>query len=103
MFATGRSRPSWGCATPQAPALPRASEIDRLDQAGASLIGTSTMTELAYEPSGMARRRALNPRRFGAITGGSSTESAILVAAGCCFAALGSDTGGSVRFFVLCC
>src|SRR3569832_2804082 len=103
MFATGRSRPSWGCATPQAPALPRASVIDRLDQAGASRIGTSTMTELAYEPSGMARRRALNPWRFGAIPGGSSPGSSILVAAGCCFAALGSDTGGSVRIPAHCC
>lgn len=103
MFATGRSRPSWGCSTPQAAALPRASVIDRLDQAGASLIGASTMTELAYEPSGMARRRGLNPWRFGAIPGGSSTGSAILVAAGCCFAALGSDTGGSVRIPAHCC
>jgi aspartyl-tRNA(Asn)/glutamyl-tRNA(Gln) amidotransferase subunit A len=103
MFATGRSRPSWGCSTPQAPALPRASVIDRLDLAGASLIATSTMTELAYEPSGMARRRALNPWRFDAIPGGSSTGSAILVAAGCCFAALGSDTGGSVRIPAHCC
>lgn len=103
MFATGRSRPSWGCSVPQAPALPRASVIDRLDGAGASLIGTSTMTELAYQPSGMARRRSLNPWRFGAIPGGSSTGSAILVAAGCCFAALGSDTGGSVRIPAHCC
>src|ERR1700728_5099475 len=97
MFATGRSEPSWGCSTPQAPALPRASVIDRLEQAGASLIGTATMTELAYEPSGIARRGALNPWRFDRIPGGSSTGSAILVASGCCFAALGSDTGGSVR------
>jgi aspartyl-tRNA(Asn)/glutamyl-tRNA(Gln) amidotransferase subunit A len=103
MYATGRSQPSWGCSTPQAPALPRASVIDRLDQAGASLIGAATMTELAYEPSGMARRRALNPWRFDAIPGGSSTGSAILVAAGCCFAALGSDTGGSVRIPAHCC
>ncbi len=103
MFATGRSRPAWGCSAPQASALPRASVIDRLDQAGASLIGASTMTELAYEPSGMARRRALNPWRFDAIPGGSSTGSAILVAAGCCFAALGSDTGGSVRIPAHCC
>jgi len=103
MFATGRSRPSWGCSTPQAPALPRASVVDRLDLAGANLIGTSTMTELAYEPSGMARRRALNPWRFDAIPGGSSTGSAVLVAAGCCFAALGSDTGGSVRIPAHCC
>jgi aspartyl-tRNA(Asn)/glutamyl-tRNA(Gln) amidotransferase subunit A len=103
MFATGRSRPSWGCAEPQAPALPRASVIDRLDQAGASLIGASTMTELAYEPSGIKRRGALNPWRFDAVPGGSSTGSAILVASGCAFAALGSDTGGSVRIPAHCC
>ena len=103
MFATGRSRPSWGCTTPQAPALPRASVIDRLDQAGASLIGTATMTELAYEASGIGRRGALNPWRFDAIPGGSSTGSAILVASGCCFAALGSDTAGSVRIPAHCC
>ena len=103
MFATGRSEPSWGCSTPQAPALPRASVIDRLDQAGASLIGTATMTELAYEPAGIARRGALNPWRFDCVPGGSSTGSAILVASGCCFAALGSDTGGSVRIPAHCC
>jgi Asp-tRNA(Asn)/Glu-tRNA(Gln) amidotransferase A subunit family amidase len=103
MFATGRSEASWGCSTPQAPALPRASVIDRLDQAGASLIGTAVMTELAYEPSGLTRRGALNPWRFDRVPGGSSTGSAILVASGCCFAALGSDTGGSVRMPAHCC
>jgi aspartyl-tRNA(Asn)/glutamyl-tRNA(Gln) amidotransferase subunit A len=83
--------------------LPRASVIDRLDQAGASLIGAATMTELAYEASGIGRRGALNPWRFDAIPGGSSTGSAILVASGCCFAALGSDTAGSVRIPAHCC
>lgn len=103
MFATGRSDASWGCSTPQAAALPRASVIDRLDQAGASLIGTAVMTELACEPSGFTRRGALNPWRFDRVPGGSSTGSAILVASGCCFAALGSDTGGSVRMPAHCC
>ena len=103
VFATGRSQPSWGCSTPQARALPRASVSDRLDQAGASLIGAATMTELAYEASGIGRRGALNPWRFDAIPGGSSTGSAILVASGCCFAALGSDTAGSVRIPAHCC
>jgi aspartyl-tRNA(Asn)/glutamyl-tRNA(Gln) amidotransferase subunit A len=103
MFATGRSRPSWGGVRPQAPSSPRASVIDRLDQAGASLIGAATMTELAYEPSGIGRRGALNPWRFDRVPGGSSTGSAILVASGCCFAALGSDTGGSVRIPAHCC
>src|ERR1700733_11446137 len=96
MIATGRAAPSWGCFEPMASALPRASVIDRLEQAGAGLIGTSVMTELAYEPSGFVRGGALNPWGADAIPGGSSTGSAILVAAGCCFSALGSDTGGSL-------
>jgi aspartyl-tRNA(Asn)/glutamyl-tRNA(Gln) amidotransferase subunit A len=103
MIATGRSAPSWGCSSPQARSAPQASIIDRLDQAGACLIGTATMTELAYEPAGITRRGALNPWSVDAIPGGSSTGSAILVASGCCFAALGSDTGGSVRIPAHCC
>ncbi len=103
MIATGTVAPSWGCSEPMAPALPRASVIDRLEQAGASLIGTAVMTELAYEPSGFVRGGALNPWHADAIPGGSSTGSAILVASGCCFAALGSDTGGSVRIPACCC
>ena len=89
MIATGKVAPSWGCAEPMAAALPRASVIDRLEQAGACLIGTSVMTELAYEPSGFVRGGALNPWGSDAIPGGSSSGSAILVASGCCFAALG--------------
>jgi aspartyl-tRNA(Asn)/glutamyl-tRNA(Gln) amidotransferase subunit A len=103
MIATGKSEPSWGCSTPQGAALPCASIIDRLEQAGACLIGTSTMTELAYEPAGITRRGSLNPWCTDAIPGGSSTGSAILVASGACFAALGSDTGGSVRIPAHCC
>jgi aspartyl-tRNA(Asn)/glutamyl-tRNA(Gln) amidotransferase subunit A len=103
MIATGTVAPSWGCSEPMAPALPRASVIDRMEQAGAGLIGTAVMTELAYEPSGLVRGGALNPWDAEAIPGGSSTGSAILVASGCCFAALGSDTGGSVRIPASCC
>jgi aspartyl-tRNA(Asn)/glutamyl-tRNA(Gln) amidotransferase subunit A len=103
MFATGLSAPSWGCSTPQAPRLPRASVIDRLGRAGASLLGTAVMTELAYEPSGVTWHKPKNPWHFDMIPGGSSSGSAILVASGCCFAALGSDTGGSVRIPAHCC
>jgi aspartyl-tRNA(Asn)/glutamyl-tRNA(Gln) amidotransferase subunit A len=103
MISTGAVAPSWGCCEPMAPALPRASVIDRMEQAGASLIGTAVMTELAYEPSGLVRGGALNPWDANAIPGGSSTGSAILVGSGCCFAALGSDTGGSVRIPASCC
>ncbi|HLJ00669.1 MAG TPA: amidase [Bradyrhizobium sp.] len=103
MFATGLSAPSWGCLAPQAPGLPRASIIERFDRAGASLLGTAAMTELAYEPSGLSRRRPQNPWAADMIPGGSSSGSAVLVASGCCFAALGSDTGGSVRIPAHCC
>jgi aspartyl-tRNA(Asn)/glutamyl-tRNA(Gln) amidotransferase subunit A len=103
MIATGEVAPSWGCSEPMAPALPRASLIDRMEKAGACLVGTAVMTELAYEPSGFVRGGALNPWGADAIPGGSSTGSAILVASGCCFAALGSDTGGSVRIPASCC
>jgi aspartyl-tRNA(Asn)/glutamyl-tRNA(Gln) amidotransferase subunit A len=103
MIATGKIEPSWGCSEPMAAALPRASVINRMEQAGACLIGTAKMTELAYEPSGFVRGGALNPWGSDAIPGGSSTGSAILVASGCCFAALGSDTGGSVRIPAHCC
>jgi aspartyl-tRNA(Asn)/glutamyl-tRNA(Gln) amidotransferase subunit A len=103
MFATGLSAPSWGCKAPQASSLPRASLVDRLDQAGALLLGTAVMTELAYEPSGVSWRTPKNPWGFDMIPGGSSSGSAILVASGCCFAALGSDTGGSVRIPAHCC
>jgi Asp-tRNA(Asn)/Glu-tRNA(Gln) amidotransferase A subunit family amidase len=103
MIATGKIEPSWGCSGPMAAALPRASIINRMEQAGACLVGTAKMTELAYEPSGFIRGGALNPWGPDAVPGGSSTGSAILVASGCCFAALGSDTGGSVRIPAHCC
>ena len=105
MIATGRGDPSWGCAQPLISNAPPAAVISRLDQAGASLIATAEMTELAYEPSGLnaTRGAVLNPWNFDYAPGGSSSGSAALVASGCCFAALGSDTGGSVRIPAHCC
>ena len=86
-------------------ATPRAEILLRLDRAGADLIAAAEMTALAYEPSGYnaARGCVLNPWDFDAVTGGSSSGSAALVAAGCAFASLGSDTGGSVRIPAHCC
>jgi aspartyl-tRNA(Asn)/glutamyl-tRNA(Gln) amidotransferase subunit A len=105
MIATGRSAPSWGCARPVTEVGEPAPLIAQLAAAGASLIGSAEMTELAYEPSGMnaARGRVINPWHRDAVTGGSSSGSAALVASGCCFMALGSDTGGSVRLPAHCC
>jgi aspartyl-tRNA(Asn)/glutamyl-tRNA(Gln) amidotransferase subunit A len=105
MIATGRAEPSWGCVAPVSEQSEIASVVARFDGAGASLIGAAEMTELAYEPSGMnaARGAVLNPWSFDHVPGGSSSGSAALVASGCCFAALGSDTGGSVRIPAHCC
>jgi aspartyl-tRNA(Asn)/glutamyl-tRNA(Gln) amidotransferase subunit A len=73
--------------------------LERLDAAGADLIGFTNMTELAYEPSGFnaTRGRVKNPWSLDYVSGGSSSGSAAAVASGAVVAALGSDTGGSVR------
>jgi aspartyl-tRNA(Asn)/glutamyl-tRNA(Gln) amidotransferase subunit A len=105
MIATGRADPTWGCAHPPASDVPASEIVARLDRIGAVLIGAAEMTELAFEPSGInaVRGSVLNPWNFDRVPGGSSSGSAALVAAGCCFAALGSDTGGSVRIPAHCC
>jgi aspartyl-tRNA(Asn)/glutamyl-tRNA(Gln) amidotransferase subunit A len=105
MIATGEADPSWGCVRPLLNNAPIASVISGLARVGAVLLGRAEMTELAYEPSGfnVSRGAVLNPWDFDYVPGGSSSGSAALVAAGCCYAALGSDTGGSVRIPAHCC
>ncbi|QHJ01544.1 amidase [Xylophilus rhododendri] len=73
--------------------------LQRLDAAGAIQLGTLHMTEFAYGPTGQNAwlGDARNPWNREHITGGSSSGSAVAVAAGLVFGALGSDTGGSVR------
>ena len=105
MIATGVAPASCGCAEPLEAVGAPATVIERLRHAGACLIGTAEMTELAYEPSGInsVRGNVLNPWNADFVPGGSSSGSAALVASGCAFAALGSDTGGSVRIPAHCC
>ena len=57
------------------------------------------MAEFAYGPTGHNFHHGAvhNPLAFGHITGGSSSGSGAAVAARLTFAALGSDTGGSIR------
>jgi aspartyl-tRNA(Asn)/glutamyl-tRNA(Gln) amidotransferase subunit A len=76
-----------------------AAVVERLDAAGAVSLGKLNMHELAYgitsaNPHFGAVR---NPRDTERIPGGSSGGSAAAVAAGIVYAAMGSDTGGSIR------
>ncbi len=71
----------------------------QLKQAGAVLIGKTNLHEFAFGGSGLisAFGAARNPWDAERITGGSSSGSAAAVAGGMCVAALGTDTGGSIR------
>ena len=100
MFRTPTREPGCGFAGGVAFAIEGFSDpIARLAAAGADLIGFTNMTELAYEPSGFnaTRGRVRNPWNPDFISGGSSSGSAAAVASGAVVAALGSDTGGSLR------
>lgn len=73
--------------------------LKRLQDAGTVRLGTLQMSEFAYGPTGHnAHFGAVhNPWHIDHITGGSSSGSGSAVAARLTFAALGSDTGGSIR------
>lgn len=81
------------------PASRDAEAVRRLRAAGAIACGRTTMSEFAYSGVGLNPHfgnpgNALDAAR---ITGGSTSGGAVSVALGIADAALGSDTGGSVR------
>lgn len=69
----------------------------RWRDAGAVLVGKTSLHELAYRAPHPELPMARNPRDRSRTPGGSSSGSAVAVAAGHVVAALGTDTGGSVR------
>lgn len=79
--------------------------VKRLRSAGAIILGKNNLHEFAYGGSGYisAFGPVRNPRDRARITGGSSSGSAAAVAAGFCFAAIGTDTAGSIRLPAACC
>ena len=83
------------------PALRDAAVVARLRAAGAIIVGKTHTTEYTFGGWGTNETigTPLNPRDLAhpRVPGGSSSGSGVAVAAGLCVAALGSDTGGSVR------
>ena len=73
--------------------------VRRLRTAGAIVIGKNNLHEFAYGGSSLVSYfgEAHNPWDQGHITGGSSGGSAAAVSAGLAYAAIGTDTAGSVR------
>jgi aspartyl-tRNA(Asn)/glutamyl-tRNA(Gln) amidotransferase subunit A len=73
--------------------------LQRLKDAGTIRLGSLQMAEFAYGPTGHNAHYGPvhNPFALDHITGGSSSGSGAAVAARLTYAALGSDTGGSIR------
>jgi amidase/aspartyl-tRNA(Asn)/glutamyl-tRNA(Gln) amidotransferase subunit A len=87
-----------------APARADASAVARLRAAGAALIGHTNLTEFAFSGVGINPHHGtpVNPVTMAVdgierIPGGSTSGGAVSVAIGAAYAALGSDTGGSIR------
>jgi len=90
---------------PPAPETQDAQALARLRQAGAVVLGTTNLHELAYGITSENPHYGWvgNPRYPGCMAGGSSGGSAAAVAAGIVRMAVGSDTSGSIRIPAACC
>jgi amidase len=94
---TGAGSPAWASA--HGPAVATAPAVRRLLEAGASLVGTTRLDELAWDLYGENPHEGtpVNPAAPDRLPGGSSSGSAVAVAAGLADLALGTDSGCSVR------
>jgi aspartyl-tRNA(Asn)/glutamyl-tRNA(Gln) amidotransferase subunit A len=84
---------------PDTPGEADAAVLQRLDAAGAVDLGPLNMSEMVSGPTGQNPHwgDCCNARDPSRVAGGSSSGSAVAVAAGAVYGSLGSDTGGSIR------
>ncbi|MCV7228129.1 amidase [Mycolicibacterium komossense] len=78
-------------------AVKSATVVERLENAGAVIVGKVHTTEGVYTEHTPPFRAPLNPWDSQRWVGVSSSGSGVAPVAGLCFGALGSDTGGSIR------
>ena len=93
------TRTTSGSAVPSVEARTDAPVVTRLREAGAIVIGKTNLHEFAYGTTSeeTAFGPVRNPLDLSRSAGGSSGGSAAALAAGMCFGAVGTDTGGSIR------
>lgn len=72
--------------------------VHRLFEAGAIMLGKLHMTEGAFSAHHPELPPPLNPWNADHWTGVSSSGSGVATAAGLCYGAIGTDTGGSIRY-----
>jgi len=75
-----------------------ATVVARLESAGAVLLGKLALCEVAFGPYHPGLQVPVNPWDATRWSGVSSSGSGVATAAGLCFAAVGTDTGGSIRY-----
>jgi len=89
--ASSLELPDTGVFPPQGDLVSRIIALDGV------ILGKTRATEFAFAQHNLRRGMPVNPVNPELVTGGSSSGSAVAVAAGLCSFAVGSDTGGSVR------
>jgi aspartyl-tRNA(Asn)/glutamyl-tRNA(Gln) amidotransferase subunit A len=100
LFYTEGVRTTWGAKALEDFVPDTSSTVaQRLAQAGAVLIGKTNMVELAFGPYGLNPHYDTPPNPWDSerVPGGSSSGSGVAVATGLATAAIGTDTGGSIR------
>ncbi|XP_057830710.2 outer envelope protein 64, chloroplastic [Cryptomeria japonica] len=96
-YVTGFGNPDW--RKTHEPAVHTAPAVSLLIEGGATCVGRTVMDEMAYSINGENKYYGTptNPAAPSRVPGGSSSGSAVAVAAELVDFSLGTDTGGSVR------